>query len=141
MSRNDKQKIARRYGILDTVEVSTCAYGFKAELLAELCGVSVATARRWKAGTSRMPRLTAAALELGLVHFIRNWPGWKFEGEFIVSPDGWKVSRSDALAVPLMHGQIAALRQRIAELEALTDTQPVPGAYPDEIVDPDKVRA
>jgi hypothetical protein len=133
MSRNDKQKAARRPGILDTIEVSKCTYGIKAELIAELCGVSLATARRWKAGTSRVPRLTAAALEMGLVHFIRDWPGWRFEGQEIVSPDGWRIRRDDALSVPLMHGQISALRQRIRELEALTDEQPVPGAWPDKI--------
>ena len=77
-----------------------------------------------------MPRLTAAAIQLGLVHFIRDWPGWKFEGEEIISPDGWRIRRDDALAVPLMHGQIAALRQRIKELEALTDEQPIPGEIP-----------
>ena len=130
MSRIDKGKIARRLGFLHTVEVSKCAYGIRAELLAELCGVSVATARRWKAGTSQMPRLTAAAIQLGLVHFIRDWPGWKFEGEEIISPDGWRIRRDDALAVPLMHGQIAALRQRIKELESLTDEQPIPGEIP-----------
>ena len=133
MSQKDKHKATRRRSPLQTLDVSKCAYGIKAEVLAELCGVSVATARRWKAGTSRMPRLTAAALEFGLVHFVRDWPGWRFEGEEIVSPDGWRISRNDALAVPLLHGQISALRQRIEELEALTDEQPYPGAYPDSI--------
>jgi hypothetical protein len=107
--------------------------GINAHTIAELCGVSVATARRWKAGTSQMPSLTAEALARGLVYFLRDWPGWKFDGQEIVSPDGWRISRNDALTVPLMHGQIAALRQRVKELEALTDEQPYPGAYPDSI--------
>jgi len=141
MSRIDKQKAARKLRFLDTIEVSKCTYGIPAAALAELCGVSIATARRWKAGISRVPRLTAAALELGLVHFVRNWPDWKFDGEHLVGPDGWKISRNDALTVPLMHGQISALRQRIAELEALTDTQPVPGAYPDFVRKADKIKA
>lgn len=34
-----------------------------------------------------------------------------------MSPEGWTINRNHALTVPLMHGQISALRQKIALLE------------------------
>jgi hypothetical protein len=133
MSQNDKAKIARSSAFMHALRMSKCAYGIRAEDIAERCGVSVSTARRWKAGTSQIPA-TAAAILLGeLGAFSGSWRGWLIQGEEIVSPDGWRISRNDALAVPLLHGQIAAMRQRIKELEALTDEQPVPGAWPDKI--------
>jgi hypothetical protein len=133
MSRKRKPKATRGILYIHTLPMADCTYGVRAERIAELCGVDIATARRWKAGTSRIP-YAAAALILGdLGAFSKFWQGWRIVDEELVSPDSWKVSRNDALAVPLLHGQIAALRQRIKELEALTDEQPYPGAYPDSI--------
>ncbi len=43
--------------------------------------------------------------------------GWTINGGDIVSPEGWTIDRNHALTVPLMHGQISALRQKIATLE------------------------
>lgn len=50
----------------------------------------------------------------------------------MLSPEGWRVNRNDALIVPLKDGQISALRARIAELEAGDglEEQPVPGDLP-----------
>lgn len=62
--------------------------------------------------------------------FAVEWRGWTINGEDLVSPDGWCVNRNDALAVPLMHGQIAALRAKIRGLEAEVngDLEDQPGA-------------
>jgi hypothetical protein len=67
-----------------------------------------------------------------------EWRGWRIRGNEIISPDGWTVNRNDALIVPLMHGQISALRadlrrakERIEELEArpAQDDQPLPSTW------------
>lgn len=68
--------------------------------------------------------------------FSEFWRGWTVNGEDLVSPDGWCVNRNDALIVPLMHGQISALRAEIAKLKEAADAieeQPLPGELPDQI--------
>ena len=48
----------------------------------------------------------AAALLLGdLGVFSQAWRGWRIVDEEIISPDGWRISRNAALAVPLLHAQ------------------------------------
>jgi transcriptional regulator with XRE-family HTH domain len=159
MSQKDKQKLAPLEALGDALDVGKMrvgnyqrftaepqpdryaakpapSSGWNAEELAELCGVSVATARRWKAGTSRIPALAAACLAMGLVHVIRNWPGWKFTADAFISPDGLRINRNDALSVPYLLASIAAKDARIAELENLTDGQPAPGEFPSKVDKP-----
>lgn len=65
--------------------------------------------------------------------FSAEWRGWTVNSEDLVSPEGWCVNRNDALIVPLLQGQIAALRAKVAELEAAAETleeQPAPGEIP-----------
>ena len=113
------------------MEVSKCTYGIPAHVIAERCGVDLSTARRWKSGRSRVPAAAAALLLRDLGAFSGAWAGWRVsnDGEELVSPDGWRVSRNDALAVPLLHGQIQALRARVKELESLEESQPEPGTW------------
>lgn len=67
--------------------------------------------------------------ELGL-----EWTGWRYRGGELTSPDGWRINRNDALAVPLMEGQIQALRDKLAAAESAYDDgleeQPIPGELP-----------
>jgi len=69
--------------------------------------------------------------------FAAEWRGWTINGEDLVAPDGWTVNRNDALIVPLMHGQISALRAEIAKLKAEPDEsmeeQPLPSDLPEII--------
>lgn len=133
MSRNDKGKLAPRRGFLHALDVASCVYGIRPEVIAEICGVDIATAYRWKSGRSRIPATAAAILAGELGAFGKEWRGWKIQGENIISPDGWIINRNHALSVPLQERLIKDLRERIRELEALTDEQPIPGAYPDQI--------
>jgi hypothetical protein len=70
--------------------------------------------------------------------FAEEWRGWTIRGEDLVSPDGWCVNRNDALIVPLMHGQISALRSEIgklkAEAEGAIEEQPLPSSWDAQIV-------
>jgi hypothetical protein len=70
----------------------------------------VSTARRWKTGKLKIPYACAVLLSGDLGAFSKHWDGWRIQGESIISPDGWQIRRDDALTVPLMHGQISALR-------------------------------
>ena len=104
--------------------------GFRAEDIAAICQVDLATARRWKAGTSRVPYAAVALVTGDLGAFSPYWKSWLIRGEEIVSPDGWTVRRNDALAVPLLHSQIAALRSELEQLKAVgaMEEQPAPGS-------------
>jgi hypothetical protein len=98
--------------------------------------VDLSTARRWKRGAICPPKTALMILARDLGCFSAEWRGWTINGPDLVSPDGWCVNRNDALIVPLMQGQISALRAQIRDLqdaaEGLTD-QPLPGEAPSQI--------
>jgi Phage protein len=103
-------------------------YGIRAEAIAELCRVDIATARRWKSGASRLPHAARALITGDLGAFSPAWQDWRIKGDALISPNGWQINRDDALAVPLLLGQVKALR---AELEKARewdrkDEQPSP---------------
>lgn len=100
-----------------------CTYGISAEEIAERTGVDVSTARRWKAGSTRIPHAAKLVLEADLGAFGKDWRGWRISGEELVSPEGWRIRRGEVLAVPLMNRQIAALQ---AERRAFLRIDPQP---------------
>lgn len=107
-------------------------YGLTPEAIAKKCKVNLSTARRWKDGTSRVP-FAAASLLLGeLGAFGEPWQRWRISGTEIISPDGLRVSRNDALAVPYLLAQISALKEQVAGLKEWMEKseQPVPGEIP-----------
>lgn len=109
-------------------------YGIHVKDIARICAVSLKTAMRWKAGTSCPPETAKMILRRDLGCFAKEWAGWTVNGEELVPPwGGWTVRRDDALAVPLMEGQISALRAKIADLEEAhegLEEQPLPGEIP-----------
>lgn len=107
-------------------------FGIPVKEIARICGCSLKTAQRYKAGHTVPGYCELAMLRRDLGCFAAEWRGWTIRGEDLVSPDGWCVNRNDALIVPLMHSQIAALRAKVRDLEAgdgLED-QPEPGEIP-----------
>ncbi len=108
-------------------------YGYSVKELARICHVSLKTARRYKFGTACPPKTTLMILARDLGCFASEWAGWTVSGDDLVSPSGWCVNRNDALIVPLMHGQIAALRAEILQLKedaAGLEEQPLPQELP-----------
>lgn len=87
--------------------------GIQAEEIARICKVDVVTARRWKAGKNRIPHTSLAVLAGDLGVFGESWKGWRIQGDVIISPEGLKVRRDDALAVPFMVGQVAAMQAEL----------------------------
>jgi hypothetical protein len=108
-------------------------YGININELARICGVSLKTAARWKDGTTCPPPTAIMILKRDLGCFAKEWSGWTVNGGDLVSPSGWCVNRNDALTVPLMHGQISALRAEIAQLKDGDglEEQPKPGELPE----------
>ena len=71
--------------------VSSLFYGHSAELIAEWCGVSIETAKRWKRG-DRQPSLSAAKL----FALYRNgqvlgteWREWRVHSDRLIDPEGF----------------------------------------------------
>jgi DNA-binding transcriptional regulator YiaG len=63
-------------------------YGYPADLIARWCGVSVATAKRWKSGARKPSR---QALRLFSLHrdgrvLSEHWRGWKVNDSSLVDP-------------------------------------------------------
>lgn len=101
---------------------------YQAKEIAQVCGVDISTARKWKRGASRPPPSALKLLSGDLGVFSAHWKGWVVRGTELISPEGWTTSRGDALSVPLLHGQIAALRtelRRAKEVLAMEE-QPAP---------------
>ena len=84
---------------------------------------------------SRVPYAAAALLQGDLSAFSRAWQGWRIVDKEIISPDGRRISRNDALAVPLLHGQISAMREQIEYLKGCQglDEQSIRGEASDRI--------
>jgi len=91
--------------------------GLSLNEIATTCHVTERTARRWKAGTMCPPESALMLLRKDLGAFSPYWKGWTLRGKEIVSPDGWEIARDHALALPLVHGQVAALRQELAKVK------------------------
>lgn len=113
-------------------------YGIPINEIAQICHVSLKTAARWKAGQSVPPKTALIVLRIkwygDLAELGPEWTGWRYRGGELTSPDGWRINRNDALAVPLMEGQIQALRDKLAAAESAYDDgleeQPEPGELP-----------
>lgn len=136
--RSQKKKLLSLRRLLPTQNgsVQNACYGIPAEVIARLCQVDIATARRWKSGKSRIPYAAVVLLEGDLGAFGKHWRGWTVRDDTILSPDGWRINRNDALSVPLLLAQVDALRQQVADLKDWLEKQeqPAPGAEIPQII-------
>jgi hypothetical protein len=77
--------------------VCSIFYGYGAEEIADWCGVTVSTARLYKAGKRKPSR---SVMKLFLLHRDRRvlggrgWDGWIVKSDSIVDPEGNETSRS-----------------------------------------------
>jgi len=90
-------------------------YGVGAEQLAEVAGVHISTARRWKR-TGKYPRkintLLALLIDGDLGPISRAWRGWRVCGDRLISPEGVAVTFGNIRAIPVMQAQIAGYHAR-----------------------------
>lgn len=94
------------------------AYGYSAELLARLAGVSLRTAQRWK-HAGKTPHRYSDKLSLILEGDLgRLWPGWRgfrLLNGMLITPEGESLTPGDLRAVPIRKAQVRELQARLAE--------------------------
>lgn len=101
-------------------------YGIPAGVIARLCRVDVATARRWKRGATRIPEAAKMILIADLSAFSPAFAGWTLRGGKLVSPEGWEAAPGDILSIPLLRAQVAAYQAKERVVKGM-DEQPLPG--------------
>jgi hypothetical protein len=90
--------------------VSGIFYEYPADLVAEICGVSLETVARWKSGEVTPSR---PALRLFDLHRRRkvlaspSWEGWVVKGDALVDPDGNETTQTQLRAYYFVY-QLAA---------------------------------
>jgi hypothetical protein len=70
--------------------------------VAAICHVSIATAKRWLSGKTRIPHYARLLLTGDLGAINPDWKGWRLEKHTIISPKGWVISRSDVESAPAL---------------------------------------
>lgn len=104
-------------------------FNFSEEEIARLCGVSVATARRWRRGVTQPSQSARMILAADLGCFDPAWRGWTIRRGKLISREGWEATPGEVLAIPLMHGKISAYQAWARAVHAI-DEQPPPGDIP-----------
>lgn len=102
--------------------------------LVDLTGCHAATARRWRVnGTlpppvGRLLRILANRL-LG----SPGWLGWQIINGELVSPENWRYSAGEVLALTFLRAQLANSETQLRTMRGL-DAQPEPGEIPLKII-------
>lgn len=115
----------------------SCLSFWSVKDIADLCGVDLSTARRWKRGAICLPESARKLLEGDLGCMAPEWRGWIIRGGELLSPEGWSITVNDVLASPLLRTQLAVYQAENRELRAVQESmeeQPLPGELPAIIV-------
>jgi hypothetical protein len=70
-------------------------YSLPVEVIADRCGVSTATAKRWKLGRARIPHPATVVLSGRLGSISPHWHGWRIQGDALISPEGERIHQAD----------------------------------------------
>lgn len=101
-----------------------------AKEIARLCGVDLATARRWRRQASCPPASAVFLINADLGCFDKAWRGWIMRRGLLVSPDGQEVAPNDIRAIPFMRLQIHSyqLESRLQHMASFEE-QPTPESW------------
>ena len=93
-------------------------YGYPTELIARWCGVSVATARRWKhGGAVPRPALRLFTLYRDGQVLDEHWTGWRAHEGTLTDPEGNTTTHSQLRAYSLIMQYAADLARRDPEAQ------------------------
>lgn len=108
--------------------------GINVKELSRICHVSLKTAARWKSGTTCPPKSAVLLVAGDLKAFDPEWRGWQARGGKLISPEGWEITVSDVLALPLMRQQLAAYKAELRLIQERVEAmaaQPDPAEWPE----------
>lgn len=121
-----RAQFTRRGTTLKPVDAEIFAH-LNTEELADLAGVNVATARRWKAAC-KLPETVKRLLEitaLGRLDVL-GWRGWRLIRGELISPEGWQFKPGDVMSLQLLRMQVRGLeaeRRAFLNLDAQPESQ------------------
>jgi hypothetical protein len=112
-------------------------YGLHIKDIARICGVSLKTAGRWKAGQTVPPKTALAVLTGDLGYLDPAWRGWTVHGGQLISPENWIATPGDVLSIQLTQAQLSTYRSENRALKAALEAadaagyeeQPEPGSW------------
>lgn len=109
-------------------------YGWNIKEISRVCGVSLKTAQRWKAGQTVPPKAALWLISGELGYLDPAWTGWTLRGGQLTSPEGWRATPGDVLSIQLTQAQLAAYRHETLQLRATLaemefEEQPLPGQW------------
>jgi hypothetical protein len=93
-------------------------YGLSALLLAQITGVHLDTAKRWKrAGRIPEPHRTIVRLRTqgDLGDITGSWRGFRLAQHELWTPEGTRVSPGEIRAIPYRREELKELQRRLAE--------------------------
>jgi hypothetical protein len=93
-------------------------YGIPIKEIARICGVSLKTAQRWKAGQSVPPKPALMILEQDLGCFHPDWAGWTMKRGLLCSPEGWEATPGHVRGLQMINATLAAYRSENASLKS-----------------------
>lgn len=133
LSRTDLCRTANRRARRSQLEPITIPCGqaplqgyanYSTRELARMCGVSKATAQRWRR-VGRAPAVYVLMLELlhrgPLELFSYEWADWAIRKGKLCNTDGHEYTPSEVWSIPVLHQRIAALEATIRELRAAAE--------------------
>jgi len=97
-----------------TDQTPTSTYGLPVRLLADITGVHIDTARRWKR-RGYIPgahgQLVALRTSGDLGVLSKRWAGFKLIRDQLYTPDGWDVRPGEIRSIPLRIQQLRVYEQ------------------------------
>jgi len=93
-------------------------YRWSAKEIAQVCGVDLSTARRWKRGATCPPKTALVLLSRDLGYLDPAWRGWTLVNGTLVSPENWIATPGDVLSIQLTQAQLSTYRAENRGLKA-----------------------
>lgn len=86
--------------------------------IARICGVSLKTAQRWKAGQTVPPKTALMLLSGDLGILDPAWSGWIIRKGLLISPEGWEAEPGHVRAMKMMNATLGVYRRENESLKA-----------------------
>lgn len=106
---------------ITTDELKTARFdlgGINQEQAATLCGVTVATIKRWETGRGRIPKAAYELIQYAAAGALpavagAGWHGWRFVKGKLTAPNGYQFTAGEVMNMPYLY-QLAHIEKKKA---------------------------